>query len=533
MTTALPFAAAALLIACVGCTGSASTPTLAPPTPTATVTVEPAPPAPKGTLRVGVVGLAPHRDMHTLVSEWATLFGPGPSYGRLMRFSLAQADVPTLEVECDLCESWRFVDDVTAEFTLSPQARWQPQEGIPSRPVTPQDVVFSLDRMRSPGFPHAVLLDSVAAIEPSGERTVRFELRFPDPDLPLKLASPYAVIVAPEALDGVDLRTGGVVGSGPWLFQQGASGQVALTAWESHATGTNTRRVEFHISASREVAVRQLRLGRVDMTQAPNEEWPTLAEEGFSSEVVMRSGRGVIFGLNSARPPFDDKEVRRAAFLAMDPGAALDETFRIGAVSTGLPLAERTWALSGQEIDTAFADPASARTKLDASGSQKGFTLVVANFGETYVAHGRLLASQLAEAGFDVEVEVLSRAAYLDRIWVERDYEAFVGPMPPVDTPNAFLLGLAHSGGVSNVTGGTAALDALIERQAVELDGAVRAELARKIQRTILDEALFFMAASSAERWVFNDRVERFVPYMPMGAGDLWASIVAVDDEGA
>ena len=247
----------------------------------------------------------------------------------------------------------------------------------------------------------------------------------------------------------------------------------------------------------------------------------------------MRSGRGVIFGLNSARPPFDDKEVRRAAFLAMDPGAALDETFRIGAVSTGLPLAERTWALSGQEIDTAFADPASARTKLDASGSQKDFTLVVANFGETYVAHGRLLASQLAEAGFDVEVEVLSRAAYLDRVWVERDYEAFVGPMPPVDTPNAFLLGLAHSGGVSNVTGGTAALDERIERQAVELDGAVRAELAREIQRTILDEAFFFMAASSAERWVFNDRVEGFVPYMPMGAGDLWASIAVVDDDGA
>ena len=261
MTTALPFAAAALLIACAACTGSASTPTLAPPTPTATVTVEPAPPAPKGTLRVGVVGLAPHRDMHALVSEWATLFGPGPSYGRLMRFSLAQADVPTLEVECDLCESWRFVDDVTAEFILSPQARWQPQEGFSSRPVTPQDVVFSLNRMRSPGFPHAVLLDSVAAIEPSGERKVRFELRFPDPDLPLKLASPYAVIVAPEALDGVDLRTGGVVGSGPWLFQQGASGQVELTAWEGHVTGTNTQRIEFHISASREVVCQAAQVG--------------------------------------------------------------------------------------------------------------------------------------------------------------------------------------------------------------------------------------------------------------------------------
>ena len=110
-------------------------------------------------------------------------------------------------------------------------------------------------------------------------------------------------------------------------------------------------------------------------------------------------------------------------------------------------------------------------------------------------------------------------------MWEERDFDAFVGPMPPTDTPNAFLLGLVHSEGAFNVTGGTAVVDALIERQAAELDGAVRSELAHDIQRQILDEALFFMAAGAAERWVFSDRVTGFVPRMPMGAGDLWALV--------
>ncbi|MXW29751.1 MAG: hypothetical protein F4Z88_03075 [Chloroflexi bacterium] len=180
-------------------------------------------------------------------------------------------------------------------------------------------------------------------------------------------------------------------------------------------------------------------------------------------------------------------------------------------------------------MDAVFGDPARARSALDAAGLKESITLIVANFGETYVEHGRLLAEQLKDAGLDVTVEVLSRAAYLRRVWEERDFDAFVGPMPPTDTPNAFLLGLVHSDGAFNVTGGTTALDVLIEQQASELDDATRAELAREIQLEMLSEALFFMAASAAERWAFSDRVTGFVPQMPMGGGDLWAEVGIAD----
>ena len=39
-----------------------------------------------GVLRVGVAGSFPYNDLHGIISEWATLFGPGPSYSRLMKF---------------------------------------------------------------------------------------------------------------------------------------------------------------------------------------------------------------------------------------------------------------------------------------------------------------------------------------------------------------------------------------------------------------------------------------------------------------
>ena len=466
-----------------------------------------------------------------MVSEWAALFGPGPSHGRLMRFALDAGTPPTLAVECGLCESWRFVDDLTAEFRLDSEARWQPAEGFESSPVTSQDVVFSMDRLRSPGMPHRSLLDSIESVEPVSERVVRFNLRYPDPDLPIKLASPYAVVLAPDSLDGVDVRGSGATGAGPWLYERGRTGQVTLTAWDGHDSGTRVERIVFHPASNPEVVANLLRQGMIDLAQVSESDWQALEGEGFSSEVVLRSGRGVLFGLNRARPPFDGPSARRAAFLALTPTDALRQTFGIGSVSTGLPLADDTWALPQEEVDAAFGDPAQARAVLADTGSDRSITLTVANFGETYVEHGRLLAEQLGAAGFDVTVEVLSRAAYLRRVWQERDYDAFVGPMPPVDTPNAFLLGLVHSDGAFNVTGGTPALDALIEQQAVETDSAARADLAREIQREMLSEALLFMAAGAAERWAFSERVEGFVPHMPMGAGDLWALVGIADVE--
>ena len=524
----LSIAVALLAVGLAACSNPTPTPTLT-PTPTPTAGPTPLPP-PDGTLRVGVTGAAPHRDMHAMVSEWAALFGPGPSHGRLTRFILQPNVPPTLAVECDLCESWRFVDELTAEFRLRRDSRWQPGEGFPSRPVTPQDVVFSMERLQTPGLPHRSLLDSVHGIEAVNDEVVRFNLRYPDPDLPIKLASPYAVLLAPESLDGVDVQRSGAPGAGPWLYERGITGQVTLTAWDGHNTGTKVQRIVFHPASNAELVVRLLRQGRVDLAQVSESDWPELEAEGFSSEVVHRSGRGVLFGLNSQRPAFHDRSVRRASFLALSPGDALQAAFGIGVVSTGLPLADGTWALPQEQIDASFGNPARARAMLADVGAPGPITLTVANFGETYVEHGRLLAEQLEEAGFEVTVEVLSRATYLRRVWQERDFDAFVGPMPPTDTPSAFLLGLVHSDGAFNVTGGAAVIDALIERHSGELDGAARAGLAQTIQVEMLSEALLFMAAGAAERWAFSDRVEGFVPHMPMGAGDLWGLVSVGND---
>ena len=531
------FLAASLASVVLTAIACSATPTPVPsptdvPTPTPTLG-----PPPVGTLRVAVTGNAPHLDLHQLVSEWAALYGPGPAYSRLLRFvSGPGVPFPSLAVECDLCETWRAVDELTYEFDVHPDARWQDGEAFASRPVTPQDIVFSLERLRTEGFPHAGLLASVDAIVPVGDRTVRLRLRYPDADLPQKLASPYAVVLAPDALEGVDVRTGRVVGSGPWRFEKQLSGGVELTRWEDYFRPGEpaASAIVFQRALDTEVGVGLLRRGRVDMARVTEEQWRSLDGGGYRSVVVQRQGRGVLFGLNARRPPFDDVRVRRAAFLALDPHAALAETFGIGAVAIGVPLVGPSWRLDDAAFRAAFGSPEAARAILrDAGVERPAITLTVANFGEDHVSHGEVLSEMLSEVGFDVTVEVVTRGTYLRRVWRERDFEAFAGPLPPTDTPSAFLFALLHSQGSSNVTGAAdTALDELIERQSEEADASLRGELIRRIQAVALDGAWLFMPVITAERWAFNSRVSNVPAAIPTGAGDLW-KYVRVEDAAA
>ena len=412
-------------------------------------------------------------------------------------------------------------DPLTFEFDLNPTAMWQPGNDFQPRPVDAHDVVFSLERLRTPGFPHAPLLDSVERIEAVGDGAVRLALRYPDPDLPLKLASPYAVILASETLNDDGARDAPVVGAGPWLFRQAASGQVTLTAWDDHPAGTGLETVEFLIAGNPEVAARLLREGRVDAAHVPNELWPELDGGGLPLRGRRTPGQGRAVrsqqpagALRQPRPP--PRRVRRAR-PAGRPRRDLRHRLR---AARACHLVDDAWRLDDAELRALLrrrADCRLRRAAVHPCGGQlrRGYTSLTANCSR----------SSCAPLGSSAQTKVVTRAEYLRRVWEERDFDAFVGPMPPIDAPNAFLLGLAHTEGASNVVGGDHELDALIEAVAVELDPDARADLARSVQRALIEGAYFVMAASLAERWALSPRIERFPPHMPMGAGDLWAQV--------
>ena len=525
-------------MACLGGPAATATPTptLA-PAPTATPTPTPTAPAspptatarpPDGLIRVAVTGAAPHWDLHRVVSEWATLFGPGLAYSRLMRFATGpDTPLPGQHVECELCNAWRLVDATTYEFDVRPDARWQDADEFASRPVTPQDVVFSLERLREPDSPHVSLLDSVEEIVAVGNRTVRFTLRYSDPELPVKLASPYAVVLAPDSMAGVDLATGRVVGSGPWRFRARASGQVTLTAFEGYFRGGEPalRGIEFIPATDMEAGTVAMRVGNVDMAQVTEAQWERIEGDGFASVVVHRQGRGVVFGVNARKQPFDDERVRTAVFAALDPEAALAASFGIGTYGLGVPVLDSSWLPDEARLREVFGQPGEARDSLrEADRLGQTMTLTVANFGEAYVAHGEALALQLRDAGIAASTDVVSRGTVSRSGVAAPRFRSVRGAAASRGhDPTRSCWACCTAVGAPNVTGaGDIELDGLIEEQAVEMDPERRGELVRRIQTLALERAWMFMPAISAERWAYSARVLDPPRAFPAGAGDWW-----------
>ena len=518
---------------------SPPTPTPTPaatPFPTTTATPTPEPPSVR-VIRVAAFGQAQDRDLHQVVSERATLFGPGPAYSRLLRYkSGPEVQLPSMAVECDLCESWQVVDPLTYEFRLHPDARWQSVEGFSGRPVTSQDVVFSLERLRTPGWPHATLLAAVRDLVAVDERTVRLTLHYADPELPQALANPHAVIVAPEIVQADGLSQGPVAGSGPWRWEERASGQMDLTAFEGYhrpgvpkLSGVQMLLVDTLAQGATLLAVEQ-----VDIAQVPEEKWNQLEAQGVRSRLLPRQGSGLMVALNAASPPLDQLEVRQALLLSLDPEAALAEVWDgLGRVGVGVPVVEPGWLLDDDELAGYFAQPGRAAQLLtDTQETPVPLTLTVANFGDRYVEYGRLAAEQMTRAGFQVTVEPLSRSQYLAAAWQEKRFQAFVGPLPPVSSANSFLLPLLHSEGQWHITGHQdQELDRLIEEQSTDMDAARRGELLRQIQGRVLAQGLMFMPVITMERWAYSSRVTDFHPNLAAGDGSFWRTVGI--DEGA
>ena len=514
---------AVVLIAAVACSS----------VPTPTSTVEPATPEPPGAVvRVAAVGAAEHRDLHQQVSEWATLFGPSLAYSRLLRFkSGPEVELPSMMVECDLCTMWQVVDPLTYEFTLNLAARWQESEIFAGRPVTADDVVFSLERLRTPGWPHASLLAAVRAIQAVDQATVRLLLHYPEPDLPQLLANPHAVIVAPEVLSAVDLRDGPVTGSGPWRWEQRQSGQTDLTPFG----GYHGLSISEQVSGLRTIPVSSLMRGgqalqrkEVDIAQVTEESWLKLEQEGFSSRLVPRQGMGLVLGMNASRSPLDRLVMRQAVMLALDPQAALDQAWDgVSRIGMGVPVVEPGWLLDDAQVLAHFAQPQQAIGLLaGAVEAPVALELSVANYGPEYLAYGDVVTQQLEAAGFEVTLVVLTRSAYLEQVWQERTFQVFLGPLPPVGTTNSFLLSLLHSEGQWHITSHQdVELDRLIEEQSAEMDATRRGELVRQVQARVLDHGLLFMPAITVERWAYAPRVRGFHPNMAAGDGSFWRHI--------
>ena len=430
--------------------------------------------------------------------------------------------LPSLAVECELCASWEMDDDGAFVFRLRPDVAWQDTAPVGGRDLTAHDIVYSYERQSHPDRPNAALLGAIATVEATDEVTLRISLSVPDADFLLSLAHGHSKIVAPEAvaING-DLKDGPTIGSSPWTLTETSPNSL-------HTFNRNPSyfedgfplvdRLLVHVLTDPVVRRAAFRAGSVDLEQMDGKEWAEYKLRRPSAPYlrIPEPTTGLEIGLNAGKPPFDDVEVRRAMFQAIDPWQAIEDVWLGDAFpAPGFQVAASDWILAEGELRRYFADPGRAMDLLGQAEVSLPVPVVmkVGDFGEAYQSHAERMAEEMRLVGFDVDMEVVNRRTFGDDVWSGGAYEMFVGPTAPSATPNGYLLPVLHSRGHLNTTGVVdSELDILVEEQARELDPTARRGLILAIQRRVLGEAYRFMPAARIAIWTWSDRVQGFHP---------------------
>jgi peptide/nickel transport system substrate-binding protein len=415
------------------------------------------------------------------------------------------------QVRPALAAEWRNPDDRTWVFGLRPGVRFHD-----GRPLTAEDVVFSLDRARNhPGTGLASYLVEVESVKALDPLTVEIRTRRPFAALLVKL-SPVQIVPR-----GSPMKITEPVGTGSYRlarYEEGKSIEMlpVATDWRGPAERAP---LTFTIEREPQRRLEMLVAGEVEVAAGLSED--ALGALGGSSccRAAVRPG-SIVEYLHLARiePRFRDRRVRQAIDLAIDRSAYVAEAHH----GLGQPVSQLVVpGVFGYAADLkpATRDVGRARRLLAEAGYPDGFAIVLEHRPGR---RGDILAAQLAEAGFRVTPK--------ESLWTElhsrlrRGEVAFYfgGVVAQTGEASDVLDGFVHTRdeargyGITNHSRySNTKADALIEEAGASLSLVRRRELLQEAMRVVVADLEFVPIAGLYDVYGVREGVH-FSPRLDM-----------------
>lgn len=397
---------------------------------------------------------------------------------------------------------------------------WQQVAPANGRELVASDVAFSLNRLMGAELQNSDLLNTVVSVNAVDDNTVVIETALPDAELFEKLADAGAAIVAPEAVEvRGNLRTGPTVGTGPWILGRYELLLQTFSANLDYFIPVLPLTFSMEASVVNELSTRvvMMQVDASDFAQINLDALQQLIERDPETRWTAEfdAAAGVEVAINTNAAPFNDIRVRRAVLNYWDTASLLDQIHGgQSLVSAGLPLRDPSWLLPQDEVSGYFGDIQLAQQLLESAGSPRGtVTITVGEFGDIYLQTALSLANAFRSAGFFPTVASVSTREFADEVWINGEYQVFVGAPPPQSSTSSLLFSVHHSRGPWNASGySTSELDALIAAQAVQSDIGQRRDSLLEIQRHIFNGAHRFIAAANVSIWTWSPNVQNFSP---------------------
>lgn len=308
----------------------------------------------------------------------------GRTHSRLVTWT--NFDTPLLGG--DIAGKWEQPDPNTWTFHLRAQAAWQDRPPLDGRAVTAADVVAHFERTRSlstdtslPLVQRAREYASIRRISSPEDGVVVFETSEPDPFLLSTLASRFALIQAPEAVEAFadawqDTRPEQVVGSGPFVYDGMAGSALRFSAFADGHNVPFLDGIELHGPDGQAALFRG---GQLDEALTRDRrDAASLRQDGTPGTVELSrfEDSPVMSGFFTGAPPWNNPALLCAISAALNRTVLAERLFggradACGIVSPATP----AFALSDGELakypgyrSDPAADAADARARWAAAG---------------------------------------------------------------------------------------------------------------------------------------------------------------------
>lgn len=458
-----------------------------------------------GTLTFGLTG-----DITALDPAFAYDFTTNPVVNQitegLLKFNSKQ------ELVGGLAESWENPDPKTYIFHIRKGVKFQ--DGTP---MTIDDVIFSLERIKNPDTASYLgwMFGSVDKFEKVDDATLKITLSSPDAQFKYTLATSAGHVISKAYYeahkDNFGKPDGGLLGTGPYKYVSWKTGtEIVLEKnadyWDKSSGGPYIDKIVYKIIPEGTTRVTGLKTGQINLTiGVPLDLIPVV--EGMDNVSIQKSESYSIdwIAFNMKKQPFDDVNVRKALYYALDRKKILDEVVKdAGEPSVTIPAGPDFWtygrdqweAFSKEAPDYAFSID-KAKEFLAKSGVPQGFSAKITTDGDPQRMSTALAWQEAVKPlGISLEIEKVSEEELTSlQFGGDRKYDIILGrwgadfPDPAGNIVPIFGSANAGDGGSNFANYSNKEVDELLDRQATLSDDAERAELLINALKITSEEA--------------------------------------------
>lgn len=317
-----------------------------------------------------------------------------------------------------IAESWTVSDDGKVY-------RFKIRKGVKfhdGTTLTPQDVVFSLNRMAGKdGFPPAkALLNEMESAKVVGDDIV--EITLPNPNSAFIYALTMGIV--PEA--NKDNLEKNPIGTGPFKVKDYSREQeIVLEKFDDYwGNKAKLDKVTVYVTPNTETAFLKLLSGEIDMLSRVDAN--RLKELQNFNNVSGPQNTVQIFALNNVVEPFNDIRVRKAINYAIDKDEIIKGVMGGNGIKleTNMSPVMKKYAIEnvGEKRDIE-----KAKQLLKESGHENfSFTIKVPSNYSLHVNTAQIIAEQLKEVGIDAKIETIEWTTWLSDVYTGRKYEASI-----------------------------------------------------------------------------------------------------------